>query len=392
MRFAGLTVRLLAAAALSMPPAIVFAAESHSDQTRALVDRAFRPLLQAHDVPGMAVALSVDGRTEIRTYGVASKDDKTPVTADTLFELGSVSKAFTGIMGGYAVALGRMRLEDHPGRYLPALGGSMMDRATLLHLGTYTAGGLPLQFPDGIGSYERMLDWFQHWSPAAAPGFQRRYSNPSIGLFGHVAALALGRDFATLAERELFPQFGLRSTFIRVPQTEMARYAWGYSKSNQPVRVNPGLLDAEAYGVKSSAADMIRFIQGNLQPAVLEPPLRRAVEIAQAGYAQIGPMMQGQMTQALGWERYPWPVALDVLQAGNSATMSQQANAAQMLDPSHPPSGPVLFNKTGATNGFCAYVAFVPAKKIGIVMLANRNLPIAARITAAHAVLDQLAR
>ena len=45
---------------------------------------------------------------------------------------------------------------------------------------------------------------------------------------------------------------------------------------------------------------------------------------------------------------------------------------------------PALLNKTGATNGFRTYVAFVPAKGIGIVMLANKNLPIPARITAAH--------
>ena len=53
--------------------------------------------------------------------------------------------------------------------------------------------------------------------------------------------------------------------------------------------------------------------------------------------------------------------------------------------------GAVLFNKTGSTNGFSSYVAFVPQKKIGIVMLANRNFPIPARIKAAYAVLDLLA-
>jgi beta-lactamase class C len=363
-----------------------------ADDLRAQIDRAFRPLLQAHDVPGMAVAVTVNGRTEIATYGVASKDTKAPVAPDSLFELGSVSKSFTGILGGYAVALGRMSLNDHPGRYLPDLRGSAVDRATLLQLATYTAGGLPLQFPSDMRSYDRMLDWFQHWAPSAPPGTQRRYSNPSIGLFGHVAAVALGRDFAALAERELFPQFGLRSTYIRVPDSEVARYAQGYNSANRPVRVGAGLLDAEAYGVKSSAADMIRFVQFNLRPAALEPPMRRAVELAQTGYAKIGDMVQGQMIQGLGWEQYPWPVSRDLLLAGNSATMSQQSNTAKMLIPPQAPSGSRLYNKTGATNGFGAYVAFLPEQNIGLVMLANRNLPIPARVTAAHAVLEQLAR
>jgi CubicO group peptidase (beta-lactamase class C family) len=49
------------------------------------------------------------------------------------------------------------------------------------------------------------------------------------------------------------------------------------------------------------------------------------------------------------------------------------------------------FGKTGSTGGFGAYVAFVPAKRIGLVLLANRNLPIPARVEAACAFLDQLA-
>ena len=368
--------------------AFTSAAQAADSDLRNIVDRAFRPLLQAHDVPGMAVAVTVDGRAEILTYGVASKETQAPVTPDTLFELGSVSKTFTGILGGYAVAQHRMSLDSHPSRYLPPLRGSAVDRATLLQLGTYTAGGLPLQFPSNVTSYERMVDWFQHWSPAAAPGTQRRYSNPSIGLFGHLAAVSLGRDFATLAERELFPQLGLRSSYIRVPMGEMSRYAQGYDSANRPVRVNPGPLDAEAYGVKSSAADMIRFVQSNLRPASLEPPMRRAVEIAQTGYAKIG----SQMVQGLGWEQYPWPVKLDQLLAGNSDQMSRQGNAATMLQPPQKPLPAALFNKTGATNGFGAYVAFLPEQNIGLVLLANRNLPIAARVTAAHAVLERLAR
>jgi beta-lactamase class C len=96
------------------------------------------------------------------------------------------------------------------------------------------------------------------------------------------------------------------------------------------------------------------------------------------------------MVQGLGWEQFPHPIALDRLLAGNSGTMIMEPNAATLLTPPHTSSGPTLFNKTGSTNGFGAYVAFVPTKRIGIVMLANKNFPIPARITAVHAVMEQL--
>jgi CubicO group peptidase (beta-lactamase class C family) len=52
---------------------------------------------------------------------------------------------------------------------------------------------------------------------------------------------------------------------------------------------------------------------------------------------------------------------------------------------------PRLFDKTGSTGGFCAYVAFVPTKRIGLVMLANTSYPIPARVEAAYAILDRVA-
>jgi len=96
------------------------------------------------------------------------------------------------------------------------------------------------------------------------------------------------------------------------------------------------------------------------------------------------------MVQGLGWEQFAYPVTLDRLLAGNSDAMINKPQPATALTPPLPASRPALFNKTGSTNGFASYAVFVPDKRIGLVMLANKNFPISARVTAAYAVLKQL--
>jgi beta-lactamase class C len=360
-------------------------ADPSEARLRAAVDTAVRPLLGEHGAPGLAVAVTVNGEARFFAYGVASKQTKAPVTETTLFEIGSVSKPFTATLTGYAEALGKLSLEDGPGQYLPELRGSPIDRATLLHLGTYTAGGLPLQAPEDVKGDAGMASYLRAWKPQAEPGATRRYSNPSIGLLGRVAGLALGGGFASAMETQLLPALGLRTTFIRVPATAKVDYAWGYDKADKPVRVNPGLLGEEAYGIKSTAADMIRFVQANIEPGRLDGPVRRAIEATHLGHFRVGPMVQG-----LGWEQYPYPVSVERLLSGNAAGMIFAANPAERLAPPQVAAGPTLFNKTGSTNGFGAYAAFVPARRIGLVILANRNVPIPARIRAAHVILEHL--
>ena len=359
-------------------------AADDSARIRAAVDAAIGPLMAEHDVPGMAVAITIDGKPTYLNYGVASRENNTPVSEATLFELGSISKVFTATLTTYAQALGKLSLDDTPGKYMPQLKGSAIDKATLLHLGTYTAGGLPLQFPDEVTT-AGAASYYQQWKPAAAPGDQRLYSNPSLGLFGNLTALALKRDFADLMQTQLFPRLGLANSHITVPASAMASYAWGYNRDNKAIRVNPGVYADEAYGVKSSAADVLRFVQLNLDPGQLAGPLQRAVAGTQVGYFQVGEMVQG-----LGWEQYPYPISLERLLAGNSPAVIMEPNAVKQLVPPQAAFARTLFNKTGSTGGFGAYIAFVPAAKIGIVMLANRNYPIPARVKAAHAILQQL--
>jgi beta-lactamase class C len=354
---------------------------------RATVDRIIAPLMTQYRVPGMAVAVTVDGQTMFFNYGMASKEDKVPVSEHTLFELGSVSKTFTATLASHAIDQGKLSLDDHPGKYMPQLQGSAVDQASVLHLGTYTAGGFPLQFPDDVAvdNDEQMLAYFRNWKPDAAPGTRRRYSNPSLGLFGHVAALALHADFRDAMEQQLFPALGLKQSYIQVPDSAMPNYAWGYDRNDHAVRMRPDVFAAETYGVKSTSADMIRFVQANIAPERLVEPMRRAVDGTHVGYFKTGDMLQG-----LGWEQYRAPVTLERLLAGNSEAMIFDANPATALTPPQVAPRGTLFNKTGSTRGFGAYVAFVPERKIGIVMLANKSYPIAARVKAGYEILQQL--
>ncbi|WP_082507116.1 class C beta-lactamase [Duganella sp. Root336D2] len=353
-------------------------------KVRSAVDGAIRPLMAEHGMPGMAVAVTLDGKPYYFNYGIASRETNAPVSKNTLFEIGSVSKAMTATLATWAQAQGKLSLDAHPSRFLPQLKGSEIDKATLLHLGTYTAGGLKLQFPDDVREGREMA-FFRAWKADAAPGAKRRYSNPSIGLLGHAAAAALRKDFATAMVSEIFPRFGMNNTYEDVPEHAMANYAWGY-KGDLQVRVNPGPFDAEAYGVKTSSADLLRFVQANIDPGRLEPSMRRAVAATHVPYFEAGPLVQG-----LGWEQYPYPVSLERLQSGSAPSMTRELVAAKRLDARGAAGGATLFHKTGSTGGFGAYAVFVPKKKIGIVMLANSTYPNEDRIKAAYTILQQLA-
>jgi len=357
------------------------------DHIEAMVNDAVRPVMQAQGIPGMVVAISVNGKQQYFNYGVASKETGSPVTQDTLFEIGSVSKTFTATLAAYAQATGKLSLSDKASHVLPALRGSAFDHISVLQLGTYSAGGLPLQFPAESDSADKMLGYYKQWKPLYAPGSHRLYSNPSLGLFGYLAAQSMGQPFDELMEKTLLPKLGLKHTYVHVPQDQMALYAQGYNKDGKPVRVGPGALDSEAYGVKTSAADLLGYVDANMKPASLEKPLQQAIALTHSGYYTVG-----DMTQGLGWEMYRYPIALDRLLEGNSTPMAMEAHKVQWLNPPQAQPQNVLINKTGSTGGFGAYVAYVPSKDIGIVILANKNYPNAERVKIAHQVLSALTR
>ncbi|WP_421236961.1 FOX/MOX family class C beta-lactamase [Aeromonas jandaei] len=362
-----------------------FASAAQDAPLTAIVDGAIQPVLKEYRIPGMAVAVLKDGKAHYFNYGVANRESGQRVSEQTLFEIGSVSKTYTSTLGAYAVVKGGFKLDDKVSRHAPWLKGSAFDGITMAELATYSAGGLPLQFPDEVESVEQMQAYYRQWTPAYQPGSHRQYSNPSIGLFGYLAASSLQQPFARLMEQTLLPGLGMHHTYLEVPKQAMGDYAYGYSKEDKPIRVNPGLLADEAYGIKTSSADLLAFVKANIS-GVDDKALQQAISLTHQGRYSVG-----EMTQGLGWESYAYPVSEQTLLAGNSSAVIYNANPVKPVAASQETREARLYNKTGSTNGFGAYVAFVPAKGIGIVMLANRNYPNDARVKAAYAILSKLA-
>jgi len=362
------------------------ASNDEAAKVEAAIDAAVQPILTEHGVPGLAVGVTFEGRRHFVEYGSASIAEQIPVTRDTLFELGSISKTFTATLATMAALEGKLALTDTVAQHMPELKGKPIGDVRLLDLGTHTGGGFPLQIPEEVQSDKQLIAWYRAWKPKFASGTQRTYANPSIALLGIVTARAMGQTYRQLAEQRLFPALGLKHTYVKVPEAEMANYAWGTNRNGKPVRATPSPIADEAYGVKSSSSDLLRYLEVSMGLAKeVTEVTARAVAATHTGYFRADPFIQD-----LIWEQYDWPAKLDAMTLGNSSRLSQKANPVTALEPPMPPRGDVVLNKTGSTAGFGAYVVYVPAKKIGVVILANKFYPNEVRTKAGYAVIERV--
>ncbi|HGN1706364.1 TPA: class C beta-lactamase [Providencia rettgeri] len=348
------------------------------------VDNIIKPLMKQQQIPGMSVAVSIEGKHYIYHYGVLSKQSKDPINNDTLFEIGSLSKTFTATLAAYAQEQGKLDFSQKVSHYLPELKGSAFDHITVMNLATHTSG-LSLFVPETITNSAELTSYYQHWIPEKTIGQYRSYSNLGTGLLGIVTAKQLKMPFEQAMEKLMLPSLGLKHTYIHVPKHQMKNYAQGYNKKDQPVRVTPQILDAESYGLKSTAKDLIRYIDINMQTVKVTKLWQEAVEDTHTGFYLTDSFVQDMM-----WESYPWPVSLSQLQQGNRDEMALQPQKIEAIKPAMPPETRAFYNKTGSTNGFAAYAAFIPENQVGIIILSNKWYPIPDRITAAYQLIEKI--
>lgn len=306
-----------------------------------IVKREIAAYMQEKDIPGIAVALYYEGKSELYNFGVTDKATKSLITPATLFQIASITKVFTATALAVEVEKGKMALNDPVAKYLPKMPlGLPLDQITLQELATHTSS-LPRDPGDGKripSTQEEVMTFLKNWTPSYTIGSRYVYSNLGFGVLGYALADLERKPYYEVLQTLILNPLGMYSTFINIPPPFMQYFAQGYTKEGRiAVRHPPNAWPAGG-ALRSTSADMLKYLKANL--GVSGPiELQKAMQFAQQGLFKA----HKNLVIGLGWQRFTTK------------------------------KGELFIDKDGGVPGFSSYIGMVPEKKIGIVILANKG-------------------
>jgi len=280
--------RSVSASALVLAMFTTMAHGAAQELSRAVSDDEIRRLLAErvdtyHHSIGIVVGIVEPTGRRVIAYGRRSAEDRTPVDGDTVFELASVTKAFTSLLLADAVRRGEVALTDQVSKFLPPSvrvperGGRSI---TLLDLATHTSG-LPrepsnlqpkdLSNPFADYSVEQLYQFLSGYQLTREIGSELDYSNLGAGLLGHVLARRAGMDYETLVRARITGPLGMTSTGITLPPAMRARLAPGHNRFLEPATNWDSPTLAGAGALRSTVNDMLMFLAAAID--VERPPL-----------------------------------------------------------------------------------------------------------------------
>lgn len=201
------------------------------------LDRECRALFPEGE-PGAAVlVLQGDKVLYERYFGLADLPSRTPVVADTRFNIASVSKQFTAVAVLQLVADGKLSLEDPVGRYFPEYTDPLWQEVQIRHLLSHSSG-----IPDERGYLSReakvngdealALEYLQTLDHLHfAPGSAYEYINPTFVLLGRLVERISGQAFTDYMQEHVFDPAGMGQTaYIGLEEGQQAAHAYEYER------------------------------------------------------------------------------------------------------------------------------------------------------------------
>jgi D-alanyl-D-alanine-carboxypeptidase/D-alanyl-D-alanine-endopeptidase len=342
----GITSRLRAGVfALTLAASTAVAAQGHFPSDEAIRELARQAGTVSGKVGMVIGVLEADGTRRVITVGDA------PYDGQTLFEIGSITKVFTGILLAEMAERGEVRLEQPVAELLPGdvvVPSRNGRQIRLVDLSTHSSGlpRMPDNFNPGGGNpyahytVAQLYDFLRRHELRRDIGVESEYSNVGVGLLGHALARRAGSSYEALVTARILGPLGMTSTRITLSPADVARLAPGHNERGQQV---PNWDLAEAFAgagaLRSNVDDMLTFLAANLRPAD-SSTLGRAMRRAQATHFTGVDGRKG----SLGWGR-------------SLSLLLRERN---------------VLAHAGGTGGYLTFVAVDPERRLGVVVLSNQ--------------------
>lgn len=285
-----------------------------------------------------------DGSTRVVSFGSAGPGVR-PLGERTVFEIGSITKVFTGILLADMAARGEVALDDPIANYLPD-GVTVPSRGrpiTLLDLSVQHSGlpRLPTNMtpadptnPYADYSVAQMYAFLSGYELPRDVGAEFEYSNLGVGLLGHVLSLAAGRGYEEMVRDRILEPLDMKMTAVTLDPTMREWMARGHDAQLEVVPLWDLPTIAGAGALRSNMRDMLTFLEANIGPPAsdLERTMRASHEVREDAGQSMG-IGLNWLTRTTDGRRIVW--------------------------------------HNGGTGGFRTFLGFDPDTEVGVVVLSN---------------------
>jgi CubicO group peptidase (beta-lactamase class C family) len=264
-------------------------------RAEAAVDRIVRAAMAEHGTPGLVIGVVDGGRVVLaKGYGSRSLPSGTPPDADTVFFIGSISKAVTAVGTMLLVDEGKVRLDDPVGNYLPGLPPAW-HAITVRQLMTHTSG-LPQvkKAPSFAAALRQAAREPLHF----APGTDQEYNNFNFAIIGQLIEAVSGTPYLLYMQQRVFAPLHMGSTGVGVRSRDRAM---GYVPG--PHGPRPGAPDIAAYGVPSGGLESTLNDLLKLEHALWEQKLMKGETYRKMWAPSVPPGSHHVWSFTPGWKR-----------------------------------------------------------------------------------------
>lgn len=337
-----------------------------TEDSDTLVKRVMTEWMAQNNVPGVAVELYVDGKPSAYYYGVAKKEDKTPITENTIFELGGVSGVMTSLMVTEEIDYAKMNFKDPLTKYDTHF-PSTLDDTTLLDVAA-NMSGLPQHLPGTVQTQADLLSYLSTWHATTVPGDKWAPSLTNAGVLRYALEKSTTKDYDWLFFRHVTMPLGMKHLGLNIDAKYFPDVAQGYTSAGTPAEATPANLYS-TIGLKVAAIDMQKFLSAAIGLPGTSDRILFPMKMSQSAYLKLAGRYEG-----LEWQLHPTDVGKSTLINEPLISTSGTLTIDQIYDqPLF--DGDRLIDKAGSSRGFGAYIAVLPNKKSGIVVLANKQVP-----------------